>query len=392
MLQEPGAVIRREAEPDWSQRRCCAAQQGGNIRMKGTILVTGGAGFIGSNLVDSLLRDDCRVTVFDSLARRGTEHNLAWLRGQHPSQRWRFVEGDVRDFNAVRAAAADADVIYHLAGQVAVTSSVTDPRTDYEVNALGTFNVLEAARLSRRQPALVFTSTNKVYGGMEDIVVIERPTRYEYRDLPHGIPEAHPLDFHSPYGCSKGAADQYVRDYARIYGLPTVVFRMSCIYGPRQFGNEDQGWIAHFLIAALIGRPITIYGDGKQVRDVLFVEDLVRAFRLAVEKIDAAAGNVFNIGGGPANTLAVWREFREQLADLKGAKVPVRYADWRPGDQPCYVSDIRKARRLLGWEPQIDRETGIRRLWDWVEANEGLFAAPQAVGKPHFTRRVKGVV
>ena len=214
--------------------------------MKGTILVTGGAGFIGSNLVNNLLNDGYRVTVFDSLARRGTEHNLAWLCGQHPPHRRRFVQGDVRDFNAVRDAAADADVIYHLAGQVAVTSSVTDPRTDHEVNTLGTFNVLEAARLNGRRPPLVFTSTNKVYGGMEDVAVVERPTRYEYRDFTHGIPESQPLDFHSPYGCSKGAADQYVRDYARIYGLPTVVFRMSCIYGPRQFGNEDQGWIAHF--------------------------------------------------------------------------------------------------------------------------------------------------
>jgi CDP-paratose 2-epimerase len=342
--------------------------------MKQNVLVTGGAGFIGSNLVHHLLTEGYRVTVFDSLARRGTEHNLAWLREQHAPPRLRFVQGDVRDWSAVRAVVADADVIYHLAGQVAVTSSVTDPRTDHEVNVLGTFNVLEAARLGGRRPPLVFTSTNKVYGGMEDVVTVERRTRYEYRDLPHGVPESQPLDFHSPYGCSKGAADQYVRDYARIYGLPTVVFRMSCIYGPRQFGNEDQGWIAHFLIAAQTGRPITIYGDGKQVRDVLYVEDLVRAFRLAVERIDDVAGQVLNIGGGPANTLAVWQEFREQLADLKGEKVPARHDDWRPGDQPCYVSDIRKARRLLGWEPEVARETGIGRLWDWVEANEGLFS------------------
>jgi CDP-paratose 2-epimerase len=265
-------------------------------------------------------------------------------------------------------------VIYHLAGQVAVTSSVKDPRPDYEVNALGTFNLLEAARLSGRNPAVVFSSTNKVYGGMEDVPVVERATRYGYRDLPYGVPESQPLDFHSPYGCSKGAADQYVRDYARIYGLPTVVFRMSCIYGPRQFGNEDQGWLAHFMIAALIGNPITIYGDGKQVRDVLFVDDLVRAFRLAVEKIDVAAGEVFNIGGGPDNTLAVWHEFRELLADLRGVKTRVRRREWRPGDQPCYVSDIRKAHRLLGWQPQVDKEMGVRRLWEWVSGHKDLFA------------------
>jgi CDP-paratose 2-epimerase len=342
--------------------------------MNKRILVTGGAGFVGSNLVDGLLRDGHRVAVFDALSRRGTEHNLSWLRAQHRDGRLRFVHGDVRDFPALQAAASEAEVIYHLAGQVAVTTSVEDPRTDYEVNAIGTFNVLEAARLSGRNPAVVFTSTNKVYGGMEDVAVVERATRYEYRDLPYGIPESQPLDFHSPYGCSKGAADQYVRDYARIYHLPTVVFRMSCIYGPRQFGNEDQGWLAHFMIAALSGKPITVYGDGKQVRDVLFVDDLVRAFRLAVEKIDVAAGEVFNIGGGPSNTLSVWQEFRESLADLRGVKTRVRRREWRPGDQPCYVSDIRKAQRLLGWQPQVDKETGIRRLWQWVSAHQNLFA------------------
>jgi CDP-paratose 2-epimerase len=342
--------------------------------MKGRILVTGGAGFIGSNLVKNLLDDGRHVTVFDSLFRRGTEHNLAWLREQHPDGRLHFVHGDVRDFDAVRAAARSADLIYHLAGQVAVTSSVDDPRTDYEINALGTFNVLEAARLEGRLP-VIFTSTNKVYGGMEDVSVVERTTCYEYADLPHGASESQPLDFHSPYGCSKGAADQYVRDYSRIYGLPTVVFRMSCIYGPRQFGNEDQGWLAHFLIAAATGKPITIYGNGKQVRDVLFVEDLVRAFRLAAEKIDVVRGHVFNIGGGPSNTLAVWLEFREILADLIGAKTPVEFGDWRPGDQPCYVSDIRKARQLLGWEPRVDKVSGIRRLWDWVSAHPNLFKA-----------------
>ncbi len=348
--------------------------------MRKRIVVIGGAGFVGSNLADNLLQDGCDVTVFDALARRGAEQNLGWLRGQHDG-RLQFIRGDVRNFEAVRSAVADADVIYHLAAQVAVTTSVEDPRSDFEVNALGTLHVLEAARHSGRRPIIVFTSTNKVYGGLDDVAVMERTTRYVFRDFAEGIAETRPLDFHSPYGCSKGAADQYVRDYARIYNLPTVVFRMSCIYGPRQFGNEDQGWLAHFLITALAGKPITIYGDGKQVRDVLFVQDLVRAFRLAVEKIDVAAGQVFNIGGGPANALAVWQEFRELLADLCGEKTPVRHGPWRPGDQLCYVSDIRKARRLLGWEPQIDKETGIRRLWEWVSSNKDLFALP--FGKPH---------
>jgi CDP-paratose 2-epimerase len=343
--------------------------------MKAHVLVTGGAGFVGSNLVHNLAREGYRVTVLDSLARCGTEHNLSWLREQHDG-RLRFLQADVRDFQPVREAVADAAIVFHLAGQVAVTSSVDDPRTDYEVNALGTFNVLEAARQSGHRPIILFTSTNKVYGSMEDVTVLERTTRYEYRDFPHGIGESQPLDFHSPYGCSKGAADQYVRDYARIYGLPTVVFRMSCIYGPRQFGNEDQGWLAHFMIAALTGKPISIYGDGKQVRDILFVDDLVRAMRLAVEKIDVARGQVFNIGGGPSNTIAVWREFREILADLKGEKVSVGFHDWRPGDQPCYVSDIRKADRVLGWQPQIDHHAGIRKLWDWIVSQERLFKSP----------------
>src|SRR5262245_24762953 len=350
--------------------------------MQRRYLVTGGAGFVGSNLTSSLLRDGCQVTVFDALSRKGVEQNLAWLHEQSGHGRLRAVKADVRDFAAIREAASDADVIFHLAGQVAVTSSVENPREDYEGNALGTFNVLEAARLSGRRPIVLFTSTNKVYGGMEDVAVEERTTCYEYRDLPYGVCEARPLDFHSPYGCSKGAADQYVRDYARIYDLPTVVFRMSCIYGPRQFGNEDQGWVAHFLIAAATGKPITIYGDGKQVRDVLYVEDLVRAFRLAAEKIDAARGQVFNVGGGPANTMSVWAEFRELLADLKGEKVPARHGDWRPGDQPCYVSDIRKAREVLGWEPRIGREAGVARLWDWVCAHQELFPAAVSGAPP----------
>jgi CDP-paratose 2-epimerase len=333
------------------------------------VLVTGGAGFVGSNLVSNLLTDKFDVTIFDALLRRGNQDNIAWLQQNPQNSRLQMVNGDIRNFEATQAAVADADVIFHLAGQVAVTSSVTDPRIDFEINALGTFNLLEAARLSGRRPTVVFSSTNKVYGGIEDMAIVEERDRYRLRNFPNGIPESQPLDFHSPYGCSKGAADQYVRDYARIYDLPTVVFRMSCIYGPRQFGTEDQGWAAHFIISALNRRPITIYGNGKQVRDVLFVDDLVRAFRLAADNIDSVAGEVFNVGGGPSNTISVWVEFGEFLTELAGQKIEVNFGDWRPGDQPCYISDIRKIAERLGWRPTIDKKTGIRRLWEWALEN-----------------------
>jgi CDP-paratose 2-epimerase len=336
-------------------------------------LVIGGAGFIGSNLVHQLLAAGENVTVFDALLRQGAAHNIAWLQSHPQSSRLRLTRADVRDFDAVQVAVSDADVIYHLAGQVAVTTSVTDPRSDFDINALGTLNVLEAARLAGHRPVIVFTSTNKVYGGLEQVAVIEDRHRYRFAEYPNGISEERPLDFHSPYGCSKGAADQYVLDYARIYDLPTVVFRMSCIYGPRQFGTEDQGWVAHFIISALTGRPITIFGNGKQVRDVLFVDDLVRAFRLAVENIGTVAGEVFNIGGGPSNTLSVWSEFGDLLQQLTNEAIPVRFENWRPGDQPCYVSNIEKARSRLGWSPLIDKETGIRCLGEWVRAHPEFF-------------------
>ncbi len=350
-------------------------------------LVIGGAGFIGSNLVSHLLAAGENVTVFDALLRPGAAHNVAWLQSHPQSSRLRLTRADVRDFDAVQVAVNDADVIYHLAGQVAVTTSVTDPRSDFDINAFGTLNVLEAARLAGHRPVMVFTSTNKVYGGLEQVAVVEERHRYRFAEYPDGISEERPLDFHSPYGCSKGAADQYVRDYARIYDLPTVVFRMSCIYGPRQFGTEDQGWVAHFIISALTGRPITIYGNGKQVRDVLFVDDLVRALRLAVENIETVAGEVFNIGGGPSNTLSVWSEFGDLLQQLTNEAIPVRFENWRPGDQPCYVTNIAKARSHLGWSPLIDKETGIHRLGEWVRAHPEFF--PRHV-KPDRPARAGG--
>jgi CDP-paratose 2-epimerase len=272
-------------------------------------------------------------------------------------------------------AAKNKDVIVHLAGQVAVTTSVINPREDFEINALGTFNVLEAARKTGQQPVVIYASTNKVYGGMEQVRVAEGDAAYYYQDYPLGIAETHPLDFHSPYGCSKGAGDQYVRDYARIYQLPTVVMRQSCIYGTRQFGIEDQGWVAWFVIAALTGKPISIYGNGKQVRDVLFVDDLLNAYDAAINNINTSAGEVFNVGGGPKNTMSIWVEFSQFLSDLAGRPIPVSYHPWRPGDQKIYVSDIRKANAVLGWRPHIDVKNGLLRLFQWATEHQYLFSA-----------------
>ncbi|MCX7626271.1 MAG: GDP-mannose 4,6-dehydratase [Candidatus Sumerlaeaceae bacterium] len=336
--------------------------------------ITGGCGFIGSNLAATLLREGEQVTVYDNLSRAGTERNLAWLQNLR-SPGFQFIRGDVRDFSTLcdLLASEDFDVVFNTAAQVAVTTSVVDPRTDFEVNALGTFNVLEAVRLSGRKPIFFFTSTNKVYGGMEDVKIVERNGRYDYEDLPYGVPETRCLDFHSPYGCSKGAADQYVRDYGRIYGIPTVVFRMSCQYGPRQFGNEDQGWVAHFIIAAHKGCDINIYGDGKQVRDILYVDDLVRAFRMAAHSITKTAGQIYNIGGGPQNTISLL-ELVADLEQLVGRKINLHFGPWRPGDQPVYISDIRRAQKEFGWEPLISKTEGVRRLLDWVRKNSELFA------------------
>ena len=337
-------------------------------------LVTGGAGFIGSNYVSRLLSRGEQVTIFDNLSRNGSKLNLEWLRQTYGKDSFEMIVGDVRDADAIRKAAADADVIAHFAAQVAVTTSVVDPREDFEINAQGTFNTLEAARASGRNPIFFYTSTNKVYGGMEEVRVLEGEKRYTYADFPLGIPETQPLDFHSPYGCSKGSGDQYVRDYHRIYGLPTVVLRQSCIYGTRQFGIEDQGWVAWFVIAAVTGKPITIFGDGKQVRDVLFVEDLVNAYDAAVDHIDVSAGQVYNIGGGAEMIMSVWYDFAPMLEKELGRPLKPAWGDWRPGDQRIYVSDIRKAQRELGWSPRITPAEGVRRLFAWVKENPALFA------------------
>jgi CDP-paratose 2-epimerase len=338
------------------------------------ILVTGGAGFIGSNLAARLLREGHEVVILDNLSRAGCTANLSWLSQVRGGASLHVVQGDVTDVAAVMHATQRATCVYHLAGQVAVTASVRNPRKDFEDNALGTFNVLEAARLSGTDPVVLYASTNKVYGYLEDVPREEADLRYCLPDFPHGIPETRPLDFHSPYGCSKGTGDQYVRDYARIYGLKTIVMRQSCIYGYRQFGIEDQGWVAWFIIAALKGLPITICGTGKQVRDLLFIDDLLDAYAAAVSHASTSAGQIYNIGGGPDNTMSIWREFGPYLEDLLGRPIPVSCKAWRPGDQPVYVSDIRKARVELGWQPRVGVKEGIRSLFEWIRKNMDLFA------------------
>ena len=336
-------------------------------------LITGGAGFIGSNYVHRLVQRGENVTIYDNLSRLGAQRNIAWLEETLGKNEFKLNVGDVRSADQIAEAARDADVIVHLAGQVAVTTSVTNPRDDFEANALGTFNALEAARLSDKNPIFIYSSTNKVYGGMDDVELIEEATRWLYKDLVEGCTETQPLDFHSPYGNSKGTGDQYTRDYARIYGLRTVVFRQSCIYGPRQFGVEDQGWLAWMMIAAVTGRKITIYGDGKQVRDVLHVNDLLNAYDLAIEKIDIANGQVYNMGGGTRNVMSVWSEFGPILQRLLGKQIEVERGDWRPGDQKVFYADFRKAKQELGWEPKIDLEEGMETLFEWVKANKELF-------------------
>jgi CDP-paratose 2-epimerase len=342
--------------------------------------ITGGAGFIGSNAVCRALERGHEVVVFDNLSRTGSARNLEWLR---TLGEFEFIPGDVRNPQDLHAALAQhraANVLLHLAAQVAVTTSVQDPRTDFEINALGTFNVLESVRNLDMLPVIINASTNKVYGALSDVGVREYERRYALVDLPGGVPETRSIDFHSPYGCSKGCADQYVIDYARIYGLRTVNFRQSCIYGYRQFGVEDQGWVAWFIIASLTGRPITIYGNGKQVRDVLFVDDLVDAYWTAVENIDRVSGQTFNIGGGPKNSISLL-EFLDIIEELLGRKVSCGMADWRPGDQPIYVSDLHRINGTLGWRPKTSVRRGVKLLFDWVQENLDLFhdmGAPNA--------------
>lgn len=337
------------------------------------ILVTGGAGFVGTNVASYFASQGHQVVVLDNLSRRGVTDNRDWLLRHHPDIE--FVEGDIRDQATVARVVRGADLIYHLAAQVAVTTSVTDPQSDFDINLSGTFNMLEALRLHAPQAAFFFTSTNKVYGGLEDLNVVRQGERYAFETQPQGVSEDRVLDFHSPYGCSKGAADQYVRDYGRIYGLKTVVFRMSCIYGPHQCGNEDQGWVAHFAREALLGGHLTIYGDGRQVRDILYVQDLVRAFATAAEQIDVTAGQIFNIGGGPENAISLL-ELIAELESLTGNTIPVSWEAWRPGDQRIYVTDVTRAGQEFGWRPSVSKVEGLRRLVDFLRTTQEAAAEP----------------
>jgi len=345
------------------------------------VLVTGGSGFIGTNLAHALASAGRRVRLFDNLSRSGVEKNLRWLQQTH-GDRVVFEKGDVRDATAVQRAMAGVETVFHFAAQVAVTTSLEDPGHDFDVNARGTLNVLEAARAQSEPPAVLFTSTNKVYGGMEDVGLRLRGLRYEPEDLLRcsGFSEERRLDFHSPYGCSKGTADQFVLDYARSYGLRTAVFRMSCIYGPHQFGTEDQGWVAHFLIRALEDQPITLYGDGMQVRDVLFVKDLVQAFLSAERHIGEIAGQAFNMGGGPGNTISLL-ELIDLIGQIHGQKPVVTFNDWRTGDQRWYVSNTRKIEAATGWRARVNVRDGVARLYNWLQESREVAEAHVAVGR-----------
>jgi len=335
------------------------------------ILITGGAGFIGSNAARYFRARNWNVTVLDNLSRAGADRNLSWLR---EGTTFDFAQIDVRDQVRIDGLFSSNrfDAVLHLAAQVAVTTSVADPRTDFSVNALGTFNVLDAARVHCPEAVFIYASTNKVYGELAAAETELRGNRYAYVDRPHGISEAEPLDLLSPYGCSKGSADQYTLDFARIYKLPATSFRQSCIYGPRQFGVEDQGWLAWFVIAAILGRDVTIFGDGKQVRDVLHVDDLLRAYEAAIRAPDKVARQAFNVGGGPAHVLSLI-DLIEMLEVRLGRKMKLRRSPWRPGDQLVYVSDTRKLETVLGWRPEIGVSAGVGQLIDWVAQNRHAF-------------------
>ncbi len=336
-------------------------------------LITGGAGFIGSNVANRLLAGGQRVILYDNLSRNGVGRNVTWLRETY-GERVEVVVGDVRDFDLLRRTVDRAGQVFHFAAQVAVTSSLVDPIEDFNINARGALNLLESIRATSHKPPLLFTSTNKVYGALEDVRLMKERQRYRVEDpriAEAGVDESRPLDCHSPYGCSKGTADNYVIDYSRSFGLRAVVFRMSCIYGPRQCGTEDQGWVAHFLIRALERQPVTLYGDGCQVRDVLFIDDLVDAMLLAQGNIDRLSGQAFNIGGGPRQTVSL-RELLDLIAEIHSGRLHVEMKDWRTGDQRYYVSNTTKFTRATGWMPTVDVRTGVHLLYEWLAAARGI--------------------
>ena len=344
--------------------------------MSSRVLITGGAGFIGSNLAVHLLKDhDTHIIIYDNLSRRGAQLNIERLLEAH-RDRVKIVKGDVRNLEMLKKAMKDVSIVFHAAAQVAVTTSITDPVTDFQVNATGTLNVLEAIRQCQSNAILFYTSTNKVYGdNVNAICITEKASRYEFSDMKfkEGVPEEFPTDAdeHTPYGCSKYVGDLYVRDYAIIYGLKTITFRMSCIYGPRQYGTEDQGWVAHFVISSILGVPLTIYGDGKQVRDILYIDDLLRAFDMAIEHINKTGGQTYNIGGGPQNTISLL-ELLQHIEPLLGRHINYSFGNWRLGDQKAYYSNIGKAKRDFLWEPKISKEEGILNLFHWVLDNREI--------------------
>lgn len=351
-----------------------------NENGKKQILITGGAGFIGTNLAHRLLSEGHQVIVMDILSRSGVEKNLSWLLKKHGGQ-VKVETVDVRNADAVKKVVKHASQIFHFAAQVAVTTSLYDPFEDFEINARGTLNLLEAVRAQENPPPIIFTSTNKVYGALDDIKLTNKNNRYQPENeeiRKNGVSEARAVEFHSPYGCSKGAADQYVLDYARTFCLPTMVFRMSCIYGEHQCGTEDQGWVAHFLINAIEGKPITIYGDGMQVRDVLFADDLVNAFLLAQKNIKQFSGQAFNIGGGTGNSVSLL-ELIEIINDLQGEKCKVRFAEWRHADQRYYVSDTRKFETATSWKPNVNVQNGVEKLYRWLLASRNVSVPARTV-------------
>lgn len=341
------------------------------LRNPKTMLITGGAGFIGVNTARYFLMKGWNVVIFDNFSRKGTDVNIRLLKREAKDTKGKLkvVQGDVvTDQRALDREANRADVVIHLAAQVAVTTSIVNPRADFETNIIGTFNTLEAVRRSKKKPVFIYSSTNKVYGSLPHLSIKDQKTRHVFVSRPHathGVSEAEQLDFHSPYGCSKGAADQYVIDYSRIYGLRTVVFRQSCVYGPYQFGVEDQGWVAWFTIAALFGWPITLYGTGKQVRDILYVEDLIRLYDLAVKNVATISGNAYNVGGGPRNTISLI-ELLTHLEKQLGIRLAPHPAETRAGDQPIFIADIRKLKRELGWEPRTGILEGWKGMYTWI--------------------------
>ena len=334
------------------------------------ILITGGAGFIGTNTAAYHLKKGDKVIVYDNLSRAGAKQNLNWLKSRNDD--FIFIKGDIKNYKKLLETFKKykPDLIYHLAAQTTMVTSVENPREDFEINALATFNTLEAMRKTKSKAAAVYSSTNKVMGDLAYIPIIEKEKRYDYKDI-KGVDENFPLNFHGPYGCSKGCGDQYFLDYARIFGLNTIVFRQSGIYGPHQFGIEEQGWLAWFCNALLFDKPVTIFGNGKQVRDVLYIDDLLRAFDLAVMNIKKTRGKPYNIGGGPKSSLSIWELFAI-LEKLASKKFNFSFGSWRPGDQKIYISDISKAKKDFNWLPKVSPKEGIKKLYDWISQNKNL--------------------